>query len=195
MIRLSSPDGSPGSADEFLPCLIYVILKSTPTMLNSNIQYITRFCNANKLMSGEAGYYFTNLCCAVKFIEMIDARSLSLTEEEFNRYMNGEQPPGSLEDQNGEDENLCEGLKLMQENLDNLAELRESQLRWRHKAVQLQNEIASFRTDVTKEVEGILDGTNKGQLQYLQQYLDEDSGSQSEKDMTAGSETTSAIVS
>jgi hypothetical protein len=44
-------------------------------------------------------------------------------------------------------------------------------------------------------VEGILDGTNKGQLQYLQQYLDEDSGSQSEKDMTAGSETTSGIVS
>ena len=38
IIRLSSPDGGPGSADEFLPCLIYVMLKSTPTMLNSNIQ-------------------------------------------------------------------------------------------------------------------------------------------------------------
>ena len=30
--------------------------------------------------------------------------------------MNGEQPPGSIEDQNTEDENLCEGLKLMEVN-------------------------------------------------------------------------------
>jgi hypothetical protein len=28
--------------------------------------------------------------------------------------MNGEQSPGLMEEQNGEDENLCDGLKLMQ---------------------------------------------------------------------------------
>ena len=32
------------------------------------------------------------------------------------RYMNGEQPPGAIEDQNTEDKNLCEGLKLMEVN-------------------------------------------------------------------------------
>lgn len=194
IIRHSSPDGTPGSADEFLPCLIYIILKSSPTMLNSNIQYITRFCNANKLMSGEAGYYFTNLCCAAKFIEMIDAKSLSLSEDEFNRYMNGDQPGSISPDQRSEDEEItCEGLKLMQKNLESLAELRERQLRWRQNALKLQNEITTFKTNVGKEVEGILNGTNKGQLKYLQQYLDGDLQLSEEKDEASQDQRTSSV--
>jgi hypothetical protein len=51
---------SDSSADSFMPLLIYVVLQANPEHLMSNVQYILRFRNQDKL-GGEAGYYLSSL--------------------------------------------------------------------------------------------------------------------------------------
>eukprot|EP00041_Stephanoeca_diplocostata_P022533 m.538907 g.538907 ORF g.538907 m.538907 type:complete len:749 (+) comp22086_c0_seq4:193-2439(+) len=79
--------GSAVGADDFMPVLIYAIIKANPPMLYSNLQYVTRFCNPDKLNSGEAGYFYTNLYGAVEFITHMDAESLQMSPIEFDRQM------------------------------------------------------------------------------------------------------------
>ncbi|OZJ02168.1 hypothetical protein BZG36_05238, partial [Bifiguratus adelaidae] len=79
--------GGDAGADKFLPILIYVVLKANPPRLVSNVQYIQRFRNPDVLQS-EAGYYLTNLMAAISFIETLEAKNLSISEEEFNRQVN-----------------------------------------------------------------------------------------------------------
>ncbi|CAO3599004.1 unnamed protein product [Absidia cylindrospora] len=77
-------DDGEGGADKFLPLLIYVVIRANPPRLVSNVQYISRFRNPDHLQA-EAGYYLTNLMGAISFIETMEAKSLSITQEEFDR--------------------------------------------------------------------------------------------------------------
>lgn len=72
------------SADSFIPLLIYVVLHANPEHLVSNVQYILRFRNQDKL-GGEAGYYLSSLSGAIQFVESLDRTSLTVTDEEFER--------------------------------------------------------------------------------------------------------------
>ena len=72
------------SADDFIPLLIYTVLKANPEHLVSNVQFILRFRNQDKL-NGEAGYYMSSLMGAVQFIENLDRTSLTITEEDFEQ--------------------------------------------------------------------------------------------------------------
>lgn len=88
------------SADQFLPILIYVVLRANPDNLLSNIEYIQRFRRPEKL-EGEPAYYLFSLAGAVSFIETMDASGLSnITQEEFEENVESaiaELPPGSPE--------------------------------------------------------------------------------------------------
>lgn len=61
-------------ADSFIPFLIYIVLKTNPKNLVSNIQYVQRFRNPEKL-SGEGGYYLSSL---VRLISDFHLETMSL---------------------------------------------------------------------------------------------------------------------
>ncbi|KYO32090.1 rab5 GDP/GTP exchange factor isoform A [Alligator mississippiensis] len=146
----------PASADDFLPTLIYIVLKGNPPRLQSNIQYITRFCNPSRLMTGEDGYYFTNLCCAVAFIEKLDAQSLNLSQEDFDRYMSGQTSPKKQESENWSPD-VCLGVKQMYKNLDLLSQLNERQERIVSEAKKLERDLIDWTDGITKEVQDIVE--------------------------------------
>ncbi|TDH05281.1 hypothetical protein EPR50_G00141430 [Perca flavescens] len=153
----------PASADDFLPALIYIVLKANPPRLQSNIQYITRFCNPSRLMSGEDGYYFTNLCCAVAFIEKLDAQSLNLSPEEFERYMSGQASPrcsSSEGDWARADQAPAATnpfLAQLNHNLEVLSGLSSRQESLMEAAHSLQADLLSWPQSVQREVNGILE--------------------------------------
>lgn len=76
-------------ADELMPMLIYTIIVAQPVNLYATTQYIDRFLPAETLSSGETAYNFTNICCALSFLENISPDKLSLSVEEFDHFMKG----------------------------------------------------------------------------------------------------------
>lgn len=89
------------SADAFVPLLIYTVLRARPEHLVSNVQYIWRFRNQDKL-GGEAGYYMSSLMGVITFIENLDRTILTISDEEFER--NVEQAVSAIAEKNKEQE-------------------------------------------------------------------------------------------
>ncbi|CAF98909.1 unnamed protein product, partial [Tetraodon nigroviridis] len=156
---IRSTKNEPASADDFLPALIYIVLKANPPRLQSNIQYITRYCNPSRLMTGEEAYYFTNLCCAVAFIEKLDAQSLNLSPEEFERYMSGQASPrfpGAEDDQHRPGA-VNPVLDQLHRNLEQLSDLVRRQERLMEAARSTQADLLSWTECVRREVGSILE--------------------------------------
>uniref|UniRef100_A0A3P8UB37 RAB guanine nucleotide exchange factor (GEF) 1, like n=1 Tax=Amphiprion percula TaxID=161767 RepID=A0A3P8UB37_AMPPE len=155
-IKVSKKEAA--SADDFLPTLIYIVLKANPPRLQSNIQYITRFCNPSRLMTGEDGYYFTNLCCAVAFIEKLDGQSLNLSSEEFELYMSGQASPHWPQASGA---SSCSpgsaALSQVHKRLDLLTGLGERQERVMEKARQLESDLIDWTDEVEQKVQSVLE--------------------------------------
>lgn len=150
---LKHASGGPASADEFLPALIFVVLKANPVRLHSNINFITRFSNATRLMSGEGGYYFTNLCCAISFIEKLSAESLEMDPEDFDLLMSGQKAYSTP----WESALLaCESLHLISENMKRMELLKKKNNNILNGITNLSKEINDFKNDVIHKVEATL---------------------------------------
>lgn len=128
------------SADQFLPALVFVIINANPPLLQSNIKFITRFSTPSRLMTGEAGYYFTNLCCATTFIEKISGESLNMSESDFQSYINGEaQPPGYYKQSF-----LCEPFRIMNSNHTILNDTIKRNAQWLENLDYLEKRMDRF---------------------------------------------------
>ncbi|WVQ71948.1 hypothetical protein IAR50_001490 [Cryptococcus sp. DSM 104548] len=103
---------SSGSADAFIPILIFTLLRANPSNLISNIEYIQRFRRPSAL-SGEAAYYLSSLNGAVQFVETMDAGSLSgISQDEFEKKVEeaiGELPPSPTDAMSGD--SLARGVR------------------------------------------------------------------------------------
>ncbi|KAJ8286265.1 hypothetical protein GJAV_G00036440 [Gymnothorax javanicus] len=144
---LASSNSEPANADDFLSGLVYVVLKANPPRLHSNMQYIIRFGLPQSLMAGETGYYFTNLSCAVAFIEKLDGPALNLRAGEFEAYMQGRRGPlqgGESQRKAWDAREALEELGSRQEQVVLGAQALQKQLQMWVESVQVQvDEIAA----------------------------------------------------
>jgi hypothetical protein len=62
-----------------------VTLQANPPNLHSNLNYIGRFCPP-EVLSMENLCFYTHLIFTVSFIEILDAKSLTIDAKEFERY-------------------------------------------------------------------------------------------------------------
>jgi len=58
------------AADDFMPVLIYVLIKANPPSLLSTVQYIRGFYE--KRLSGEEQYWWMQFSSAIEFIKTMD---------------------------------------------------------------------------------------------------------------------------
>ncbi|KAH8870886.1 Rab5 GDP/GTP exchange factor [Schistosoma japonicum] len=138
------------NADDFLPTLIWVVLSSNPPLIYSNLQFIMRFANQNRLNSGEAGYFFTNLSCAVHFLRNLTHESLSLSEEDFSRCM---KKGLVLVRRSGEP--LSEDEKLLMDNGIRLSDLEDSLNDLNTKLESTESDMKRFHEYFHQEVKQI----------------------------------------
>ncbi|XP_046807464.1 rab5 GDP/GTP exchange factor [Lucilia cuprina] len=145
--------GGPASADEFLPALIFVVLKANPVRLHSNINFVTRFTNASRLMSGEGGYYFTNLCCAISFIENLTAQSLNMDEKEFDLLMSGSKHYSTPWESALM---ACESLHLISENMKRMEMLKTRNQNINSGIQQFALDLKEFQLEICSKVDAVL---------------------------------------
>jgi len=91
-------------------------------------------------------------CCAAAFIENLNAESLSIRAEDFERYMSGAATPHDP----SQVITTCDGLRLMQQNVAALVDLRARQERLMAEAMQLQQDMVDFCAATREQVAALL---------------------------------------
>ena len=82
-VKFISGKNENAGQDEFTPLFQYILIKSQPERLVSNIKYIKCFLSEVDSM-GQNGFYFSQMESAYAFIKNIKGSDLKMDEKEFN---------------------------------------------------------------------------------------------------------------
>lgn len=74
----------PLSADDFLPLLIFALIKANPPRLHSNVEFIAAFRHPSRL-NGEYAYWMTMVMSAKEFVKQAGPATLDISPEEYAR--------------------------------------------------------------------------------------------------------------
>ena len=83
-VKFISGKNEDAGTDELTPLFQYVLIKSQPDRLVSNINYIKTFLSEEDMI-GPKGFYLSQLESASSFISGIDFKQLNMNEKEFNQ--------------------------------------------------------------------------------------------------------------
>ena len=83
-VKFISGKNEDAGTDELTPLFQYVLIKSQPDKLISNINYIKTFLSEEDML-GPKGFYMSQLESASSFISGIDYKQLKIDEKEFNQ--------------------------------------------------------------------------------------------------------------
>lgn len=71
-----------GSADEFLPLMIFTVLRAQPSRFYSNVQFVMRF---KRHTGAEVDYYLTHLMAIVEFLFRLSHKTLSIARADYDK--------------------------------------------------------------------------------------------------------------
>lgn len=162
-----SRSGAPASADEYLPVLIYVLLKGNPPLIQSNVKFISRFALPSRIMSGESGYYFTNLSCALQFVQNMNAESLKMPREEFEAYTSGHQVPPLNETNCG----CNQAIRSMEKSLSRIRELLSRQRELAARIEEFESRVERENEEFLSEIRDCLHAYPSAELQRLTEQI------------------------
>uniref|UniRef100_A0A8R1U0K6 Rab5 GDP/GTP exchange factor n=1 Tax=Onchocerca volvulus TaxID=6282 RepID=A0A8R1U0K6_ONCVO len=162
-----SRSGAPAGADEYLPVLIFVILKGNPPLIQSNVKFVSRFALPARVLSGESGYYFTNLSCALQFVQNMNAESLKMPKEEFEAYTSGHQVPPL----NAMNMGCNQSIRTMENSLVQVRQLLERQKNLKILMNELEIRVKKETDELSAEVDEILNSYPSEELRHLTEQI------------------------
>mmetsp|Transcript_7209 Transcript_7209/g.15707 ORF Transcript_7209/g.15707 Transcript_7209/m.15707 type:complete len:743 (-) Transcript_7209:269-2497(-) len=75
----------PLSADDFLPLLIFLILRANPPRLHSNVEFVASFRHPSRLV-GEDAYFITSIQSAKEFVRELRPDALEVSLEDYQKF-------------------------------------------------------------------------------------------------------------